>query len=113
MSDAPNYVQRFRRAQQRQQKILQEEGAELQAWAEARSPVRRGIFRRSWRLIITEQGFTLVNDAEDARGSYGRFVHRAGETETVQEEVSEELRRRTPQIARRLQKSLIRTMRGG
>ncbi|MEL6341526.1 MAG: hypothetical protein AAFV53_00230 [Myxococcota bacterium] len=109
----PDYVARFQRAQQRQQQILKEEGEALQQWAEERSPVRTGNFKGSWELSFTEQGFTLINTARDRRGGYGGFVRRVGEDETVQAEVTEELRRRSWQIAQRLQKNLIETMRGG
>lgn len=108
----PDYVARYQRAQRNREKILKAEAEDLQQWAVARSPEQTGNFKESWEPAITKHSFTLINTASRKGKSYGRFVRRAGEDETVQREVSAELRRRTPRIAQRLQKNLIDTLGG-
>ncbi len=69
--------------------------------AEAISPRRTGNFADSWdgEASRTSHTLTITNDAEVDGREYGQYVHRAGESITIAEQVEAIARDRAPALA--------------
>ena len=99
--DPPDLVGRVRQLRRETERMLAEEAGEIVETAQDLSQPGSN-FQASWSNKTTPRGAAVVNDAERQGRHYGAFVHHAGETTTINEQVGEHVADRTRDLAERL-----------